>query len=97
MLSRGGPDFVYRVESIVTPPSIDVTMGEMLRNDFQYLKQFNIPRGGYYTMVVSTARKGVAGDLKFEMPALPAGVTLLSSVIPKSVSQYPITPRWQWR
>lgn len=90
MLSRGGVDYVYRVESIVSPPTIDVTMGEMLRNDFQYLKQFNIPQGGYYTMVVSTTRRGVAGDLKFEMPKLPAGVTLVPSVIPKSVSQFPI-------
>jgi len=90
MLSRGGADFVYRVESLVAPPTIEVTMAEMLRNDFQYLKQFNIPRGGYYAMVVSTARKGVAGDLKFEMPKLPAGVTLESGVIPKSASQFPI-------
>jgi len=90
MLSRGGVDYVYRVESVVSPPTIDVTMGEMLRNDFQYLKQFNIPQGSYYTMVVSTTRRGVAGDLKFEMPKLPAGVTLETGVIPKSVSQFPI-------
>jgi hypothetical protein len=90
MLSRGGVDYVYRVESIVAPPTIDVTMGEMIRNDFQYLKQFNIPQGSYYTMVVSTTRRGVAGDLKFEMPKLPAGVTLETGVIPKSVSQFPI-------
>ncbi len=90
MLSRGGVDFIYRVESIVSPPTIDVTMGEMLRNDFQYLKQFNIPQGSYYTMVVSTTRRGVAGDLKFEMPKLPAGVTLEPVVIPKTVSQFPI-------
>jgi hypothetical protein len=90
MLSRGGVDYVYRVESIVAPPTIDVTMGEMIRRDFQYLKQFNVPQGGYYTMVVSTTRRGVAGDLKFEMPKLPAGVTLETGVIPKSVSQFPI-------
>ncbi|MDP4638585.1 MAG: PPC domain-containing protein [Verrucomicrobiales bacterium] len=90
MLSRGGVDYVYRVESIVAPPTIDVTMGEMIRNDFQYLKQFNIPQGSYYTMVVSTTRRGVAGDLKFEMPKLPAGVTLEAGVIPKSLSQFPI-------
>jgi hypothetical protein len=41
-------------------------------------------------MVVSTTRRGVSGDLKFEMPKLPAGVTLVPSVIPKSVSQFPI-------
>lgn len=90
MLSRGGSDFVYRIESISPPPSIDVTMPEMLRRDLQYMKQFNVPQGGYYSMVVNTTRRGVAGDLKFEMPKLPAGVTMISGTIPKSVSQFPI-------
>lgn len=90
MLSRGGADFVYRVESVVSPPTIEVTMPEMLRNEFQHLKQFNVPQGGYYAMVVSTTRKGVAGDLRFEMPKLPAGVTMEAGVIPKTVSQFPI-------
>lgn len=90
MLSRGGADFVYRIEPVVSPPTIDVTMPEMLRRDFQYLKQFNIPQGGYYAMVVNTARKGVSGDLKFEMPSLPAGVTLEAGVVPKSVGQFPV-------
>lgn len=90
MLSRGGKDFVYRIESLVAQPTIDVTMPEMLRRDFQYLKQFNVPQGGYYAMVVNTTRKGVAGDLKFEMPSLPKGVTLEAGVVPKSVSQFPI-------
>ncbi len=90
MLARGGADYVYRIESISPQPGIDVTMPEMLRRDFQYLKQFDIPQGGYFAMVVSTSRKGVSGDLKFEMPELPKGVTLESGVIPKSVGQYPI-------
>ena len=90
MLSRGGADFVYRVESIASPPSIEVTMPEMRRNEFQYLKQFDVSQGGYYAMVVSTTRKGVAGDLQFEMPKLPAGVTMEAGVIPKSISQFPI-------
>ncbi len=90
MLSRGGPDYVYRIESVTSPPSIDVTMPEMLRNNFQHLKQFNVPQGGHYAMVVSTARKGVAGDLKFEMPKLPPGVVLEAGIVPKSVGQFPI-------
>lgn len=90
MLSRGGKDFVYRIESLVAQPTIDVTMPEMLRRDFQYLKQFNVPQGGYYAMVVNTTRRGVAGDLKFEMPELPKGVTLEAGVVPKSVGQFPI-------
>ncbi len=90
MLSRGGADFVYRIETISPPPGIDVTMPEMIRNEFQHMKQFNVPQGGYYAMVVNTARRGVAGDLKVEMPALPAGVTMVSGTVPRSVSQFPI-------
>ncbi len=90
MLSRGGADFVYRIESLAPPPRIDVTMPEMLRRDLQYLKQFNVPRGGYFAMVVNTTRRGASGDLTFEMPKLPAGVTMEAATIPKSVSQFPI-------
>ncbi len=90
MLLRGGEDFVYRIESIAPAPRIDVTMGEMLRRDLQYLKQFDVPQGGYYAMVVTTTRRGVSGDLKLDMPELPAGVTFEAGVIPKSASQFPI-------
>ena len=90
MLNRGGPDFVYRIESEVRKPVLDVTMPEMLRRDLQYRKQFNVPRGGYYAMTVNTTRRDFSGDLVFEMPKLPAGVTWESATIPKSVSQFPI-------
>ncbi|MBP6601764.1 MAG: PPC domain-containing protein [Verrucomicrobiales bacterium] len=90
MLARGGSDFVYRVEAVAPQATIEVTMPEMLRRELQYLKQFNVPQGGYFSMVVNTTRKAVAGDLKLEMPSLPAGVTLVPIVIPKSVSQFPI-------
>ncbi len=71
MLSRGGADYVYRIEPVTTPPSIDVSMPEMLRREFQYMKQFNIPQGGYYAMVVNTTRKGVAGICKWRCPPFP--------------------------
>lgn len=90
MLSRGGADYVYRIEPVEAPPTIDVSMPEMLRRDFQYMKQFDVPRGGHYAMVVTTTRKGVSGDLRFEMPALPAGVTLQAGIVPKTVGQFPI-------
>ncbi|MDF1737548.1 MAG: PPC domain-containing protein [Verrucomicrobiales bacterium] len=90
MLSRGGADFVYRIEPEKSVPSITVTMPEMLRRNLQYRKQFNVPRGGYYAMTVNTARKGVSGDLVFELPALPKGVTWEAGTIDKSVSQFPI-------
>ncbi|MEM6278441.1 MAG: PPC domain-containing protein [Verrucomicrobiota bacterium] len=90
MLRRGGPDFVYRIESETMEPRIDVTMPEMLRRDLQYRKQFAVPRGGYYAMVVNTARRNFSGELVFDLPALPKGVTWESGPIPKTVSQFPI-------
>ncbi len=90
MLSRGGADFVYRVEPEKSVPSITVTMPEMLRRNLQYRKQFDVPRGGYYAMTVNTTRKGVSGDLVFELPELPKGVTWEAGTIDKSISQFPI-------
>lgn len=90
MLDRGGEDYVYRIEAEATIPSIEVTMPEMLRRDLQYRKQFDIPRGGYYAMVVNTTRRGYSGDVVFDLPSLPKGVTWESGTIPKTVSQFPI-------
>lgn len=90
MLKRGGTDFVYRIESEAFTPAIEVTMPEMLRRNLQYRKQFDIPRGGYYSMVVNTTRRNMSGDLVFDLPSLPPGVTWESGTIPRTVSQFPI-------
>lgn len=90
MLDRGGEDFIYRIESEVSEKTIDVTMPEMLRRNLQYRKQFDVPQGGYYAMVVNTTRRGYSGDLQLEMPELPPGVTFEAGTIPQSVSQFPI-------
>lgn len=90
MLKRGGPDFVYRIESEKREPSITVTMPEMLRRDTQYRKQFDIPQGNYFAMTVNTTRSDYSGDVVLEMPKLPAGVTMEAGIIPKTVSQFPI-------
>lgn len=90
MLSNGGPNFVYRIEAQPRSPAINVTMPEMLRRQLQYRKQFNVPRGNYYAMVVNTSRQNMSGELVFDMPELPEGVTWESAPIPKTVSQFPI-------
>lgn len=90
MLGRGGPDYVYRIESQPDTPRIEVTMPEMQRRDFQYRKQFVVPRGNHYAMVVSTSRKLLSGDLVFDLPELPEGVAWEAGTIPKSASQFPI-------
>ena len=90
MLNNGGPNFVYRIEAQPRSPAINVTMPEMLRRQLQYRKQFNVPRGNYYAMVVNTSRQNMSGELVFDMPELPGGVNWESAPIPKTVSQFPI-------
>ncbi len=90
MLNGGGEGFVYRIETEGFEPSIEVTMPEMIRNNFQHLKQFNIPQGGRYAMTVNVKRNNMSGDLVFDLPVLPAGVSWDAGVIPKTQSQYPI-------
>ncbi len=90
MLKRGGPDFVYRVESEKRVPSIVVTMPEMLRRNTQYRKQFNVPQGNFYAMTVNTTRSDFSGEIVFDIPKLPAGVTWEAGTIPKTVTQFPI-------
>jgi hypothetical protein len=90
MLRRGGENFVYRIESEVFEPRIGVSMPEMLRRDNQYRKQFNIPRGDHYAMTVNVTRQNMSGELVFDLPRLPAGVTWEAGTIPKNLSQFPI-------
>lgn len=90
MLDRGGEDFVYRIESEPYSPDIVVTMPEMLRRDNQYRKQFNIPQGGHYAMTVNMLRANTSGELVFDLPKLPAGVTWEAGTVPKNLSQFPI-------
>ncbi len=90
MLNRGGEDFVYRIESQTSEPEILVSMPEMQRRDTQYRKQFDVPRGNSFAMVVNTSRRNFSGDLVFDLPELPKGVTWEAGTIPKTQSSFPI-------
>jgi len=90
MLSRGGDDYVYRIESVPREPSLEITMPEMQRRDLQYRKQFDVPRGSHYAMLVNLRRSGVGGALEYQLPDLPEGVSLVKSKIPDGVNQFPI-------
>jgi hypothetical protein len=90
MLDRGGEDFIYRIESEPYTPNIVVTMPEMLRRDTQYKKQFDIPKGNHFAMTVNVSRANVSGELLFDIPNLPAGVTWEADTIPANQSTFPI-------
>jgi hypothetical protein len=90
MLDRGGKDFVYRIETEAPVPDVLVTMPEQIRGDIQYGKQFDIPKGNHFAMVVNVSRKNYSGELQFDLPKLPQGVTWEADPIPANLSQFPI-------
>ena len=85
-LERGGPAYVYRIELTATEPSVKFSSPNYSVND-SHLRQFiAVPRGGRYATMVNITRNNVSGDMKFEMPNLPAGVKLLTSTLSKDLS-----------
>lgn len=89
-LLRGGPDFVYRVETEVAKPEILVTMPEFQQQDNQYRKAMEVPRGGRYAVVANVTRQNVRCDVRLGADNLPPGVVLKAAEMPAAVGQYPI-------
>ena len=89
-LSRTGPDFTYSIELTNKSPSIAATLPTVERVNSQKWKTFPIPRGNRYAAVINVSRENSAGDSVFEAASLPAGVTLHSPPIPKSITTFPV-------
>ncbi len=88
-LKGGGPDYVYRIE--VRPPASEVVLNipEVARNDSQTRQAITVPRGGRMATLIHARRTGVSGDLAFEVPGLPAGVTLQAEPMPQAIDTMP--------
>ena len=90
-LNRSGPDFTYRIEITRTsprpsPPPCPPSSGSIS----QKWKTFPVPRGNRYAAVVNLTRENTACDAVFEADSLPAGVTMHSPPIPKSITTFPV-------
>ncbi len=90
MLKRGGPDFVYRVEATAFDPKLALTMPEQSRRNNQLLKAMVAHQGGRFAAVVNISRQNFRGDVAFEVPNLPPGITFKADIAPASVSNFPV-------
>ena len=86
-LSRGAPDFIYRVE--VEPPaaSLKAYFTRFDRVDSQMRQQIPLPRGGRYAALVNVERTNCGGILTWDSSALPLGVTVESYPLPEGIAQ----------
>lgn len=89
-LNRSGDDFTYRIEIAEKSPSIAASLPTVERVLSQKWKTFPIPRGNRYAAVVNLTRENTACEAVFEAGSLPAGVTMHSPPISKSITTFPV-------
>ena len=74
--SRGGADFVYRLEVTRSEPSLSTSITRYERNRPQQRQAVAVPKGNRFAALVSVSREDVSGDLEPVIEGLPAGVTI---------------------
>lgn len=89
-LSRGGPNFVYRIEAEASVPDVAFSSPNYGVNDSHKRQFIAVPRGNRYATLVNVTRNNASGDMTFELPNLPPGVKLLTPKIPGNQSSYPL-------
>ena len=72
-LSKGGPDYAYRVE--ITPVTPSLTLGLSERSQFVDIVA-PVPRGNRLAFMVNARRADFGGDLNLEFKDLPPGVAV---------------------
>lgn len=89
-LARGGPNYVYRLEVTAIEPKLTAWLPEMTINQNQDRRAIAVPKGNRYASLMRIKRFDVAGDVKLEPTALPAGITADAPTVDKSVDTVPV-------
>lgn len=86
-LAAGGPAFVYRLEARKPAASLALSLPSPELNNTQAGQTVTVAKGNRAAMVFNVSRRGTGGDLNLELRGAPAGVHLLSHVVPNGIGQ----------
>ena len=89
-LARGGPLFTYRVEVAPVQAALFAYLPDMVINSSQERRAVPVPKGNRYSTLVRVRRADVGGDVVVEPKDLPAGVTIATTNMDKSVDTIPM-------
>ena len=89
-LGRGGPLFTYRVEVAPVAKALLSYLPEMVINSSQERRAVPVPKGNRYSTLVRVKKVNAPGDVVVEPQQLPAGVTIATSKMDKSVDTIPM-------
>lgn len=87
---QGGPEFAYRIEITPPQPSVTLSIPQVARNDSQSRQFIAVPRGGRFATMMLAKRANFAGDFKYEIRDLPAGVKLVADTLPAKQELEPL-------
>ena len=88
-LSRGGPDFVYRVEFTPVKPALALGIPRVARYS-QERQTIFVARGNRYGTIISAQRANFGGELVLEPKDLPAGLTMHAEPMAANLSTMPV-------
>ncbi|MBL9169536.1 MAG: PPC domain-containing protein [Verrucomicrobiales bacterium] len=88
-LGSGGADYAYRVEVRLPEPRAELSIPEVARNDTQTRQSIAVPRGNRMATLLRAKRSAFNGELSFEVPDLPAGVSVQAESMPSGVDIMP--------
>jgi hypothetical protein len=88
-LSRGGQEYVYRIEFTKTEPSIEIGIPRVTRYG-QERQTIYVPRGNRIATRMTIRRQGVSGDVILNGEGLPEGMTMKALPVPGNMSVWPV-------
>lgn len=88
-LSRGGADFVYRIEFAPVEPALTLGIPRVRRYS-QDRQRIYVPKGNRFATLISASRQNFGGELVLEGKDLPEGITMHAQPMPSNMSTMPV-------
>lgn len=88
-LSRGGEDFVYRVEFTPVTPKLELNIPRVTRYG-QERQTIYVPRGNRIATRMTIRRENFGGEIVFTPENLPEGMTMHALPVPANMSLWPV-------
>ncbi|MFZ4575584.1 MAG: PPC domain-containing protein, partial [Phycisphaerales bacterium] len=87
---RGGPALVYRLEVEQPRPGVSAALERIDARRPQLLQSICVPRGNTFAVMMRAERRDASGEVKFSMPELPPGVSLVAPAVPGELGSAPM-------
>lgn len=89
-LSKGGPDYAYRIEVSPVEPRLTLSVPPEAVGRGTGLMAIAVPKGNRQAILVNASRADFGGELNFNASNLPAGVMMEADTMSASIATFPV-------